>query len=358
MTYTKHKRVFLISNMYPSSKNVRYGIFVKNFENAIQKDFVVKKIVITKKNGTIDKAMAYFILYFKILLLITKAKRKDIIYVHFPLHVAPALMLLMLIKKKIILNFHGSDLIFETRLKKFLSIFLILLLKKSNTVVPSVYFKERLINDFNVNISKVFVYPSGGINGKIFFKLERVKDKFFTIGYISNFIKEKGWLLLLEAVKTIERQKLIENLRIIMIGDGPDKNDIENMVSTLKTKVTIISNVEQKNLVNYYNQFDVFVFPTYREAESLGLVGLEAMACGIPVIAGKVGGPMGYIKNGYNGYLFAKKDSGELTKQIIRVFKLTHDERTNMSLNCISTASIYDSQKVNEELLLYLNNFN
>ena len=229
-------RLFLVSNMYPSAENLRYGIFVKNFENAIQKDFVVKKIVITKKNGTIDKAMAYFILYFKILLLITKAKRIDIIYVHFPLHVAPALILLMLIKKKIILNFHGSDLIFETRLKKFLSIFLIPLLKKSNTVVPSVYFKERLINDFNVHISKVFVYPSGGINGKIFFKLERVKDKIFTIGYISNFIKEKGWLLLLEAVKTIERQKLIENLRIIMIGDGPDKIDIENMVSTLKNE--------------------------------------------------------------------------------------------------------------------------
>ena len=350
-------KVFLISNMYPSKQNVRYGIFVKNFEVAISKKFVIEKIVMTKKYGVVNKVMAYFKLYYKILLLLSKAKREDLIYVHFPLHVAPVLLLFLFRQSKIVLNFHGSDLIFEAKLTKFLSLFLLPLISNSYTVVPSNYFKEKLTNEFNVPISKVFVYPSGGINRKVFFKMERVKNKTFTIGYISNFIKEKGWLLLLEAIKTIEQQNLIENLRVIMIGDGPDKNEIENVTSTLKTEVTILSNVEQKKLVNYYNLFDVFVFPTYREAESLGLVGLEAMACGIPVIAGKLGGPMGYIENGHNGYLFPPKNSEELTNKIMCFFKLTNLERKNMSLNCIKTASNYDSQKVNKELIDYLKSF-
>ncbi|MEQ8219574.1 MAG: glycosyltransferase family 4 protein [Arenibacter sp.] len=351
-------KIFLISNMYPSLKNVRYGIFVKNFENAIKEDFSIEKIVLTKTFGILKKAIGYFVLYFKILTLFFAVKSKDIVYVHFPLHVAPILLLLSLKHKKIILNFHGSDLIFESKLTKLLSLFLLPLIRYSYTVVPSNYFKEKLTNEFNVPISKVFVYPSGGINRKVFFKMERIKNKTFTIGYISNFIKEKGWLLLLEAIKTIERQNLIKNLKVIMIGDGPDKNEIENITSTLKTEVAILSNVEQKKLVNYYNLFDVFVFPTYREAESLGLVGLEAMACGIPVIAGKIGGPMGYVENGFNGYLFPPKNSEELTNQILAFFRLNDVERSNMSQNCIKTASNYDSLKVNQDLIQYLKSFN
>ena len=105
-------KVFLISNMYPSKQN-----------DAISKNFVIEKIVMTKKYGVVNKVMAYFKLYYKILLLLSKAKREDLIYVHFPLHVAPVLLLFLFRQSKIVLNFHGSDLIFEAKLTKFLSLF-------------------------------------------------------------------------------------------------------------------------------------------------------------------------------------------------------------------------------------------
>ncbi len=351
-------KVFLISNMYPSKKNIRYGIFVKNFEDGIQKDFVIEKIVMTKKYGNTEKIFAYFILYLKIFFLFIKAKRKDLIYVHFPLHVAPILLPLTIVHKKIILNFHGSDLIFKTKFKKLLSFFLLPMLKKSHIVVPSNYYKKKLTYEFNVPNSKVFVYPSGGINEKIFFQLKKIQSKRFTIGFISNFIEEKGWMLLLDAIKMIEQQKLIDNLEVIMIGDGPDKIKAVSIAAKLKTKITLLTNIEQKKLASYYNKFDVFTFPTYRETESLGLVGLEAMACGVPVIAGKVGGPMGYIKNDYNGYLFNKKDSKDLFDKIMHFYRLPNFDRMKMAQNSIDTASNYESRKVNKELLQFLNSFN
>ena len=53
----------------------------------------------------------------------------------------------------------------------------------------------------------------------------------------------------------------------------------------------------QEYLVNIYNSLDIFVFPTYRKSESLGLVGLEAMACETLVIASNNYGPTDYIKD-------------------------------------------------------------
>ena len=198
--------LFLVSNMYPSNENVRYGIFVKNFEEAIQDAFHVEKIVMTKKDGTLDKCMAYFVLYLKMVRLSFIVKKEDYIYVHFPLHVAPVLSLLGLIHKKIILNFHGSDLIFESNLTKFLSFFLIPVLRKTFVVVPSEYFKVKLINEFNVSNSKVLVYPSGGINRKIFFPEKCGINQKFTIGFVSNFLPEKGWETFLRSVKIIKEK--------------------------------------------------------------------------------------------------------------------------------------------------------
>lgn len=346
-------KMFLISNMYPSKQNVRYGIFVKNFEDAIGKNFVVEKIVMTKKFGIINKLMAYFKLYYKILLLLTKAKREDLIYVHFPLHVAPVLLLLLFRQSKIVLNFHGSDLIFQSNLTKLLSVFLIPLIKKSSIVVPSNYFREKLINEFDVSNSRIFVYPSGGINRKIFYPKKRIIDQNFTIGFVSNFIPEKGWEIFLGAIKIIIEGNLIRNLEIIMVGDGIDKRKIDHIVSTMNIDVQFFTNQTQDQLARIYNKLDIFIFPTFRE--SLGLVGIEAMSCGVPVIASNVDGPNEYIKKAVNGFLFEKQNTQDLVDKILIYHNLSKTNQNIMSKNCEQTASLYDCLKVKGSMINFLN---
>ncbi|WP_310993452.1 glycosyltransferase family 4 protein [Aequorivita marina] len=355
---TKKQRLFLISNMYPSAENVRYGIFVKNFEGAVSDFFYVEKVVLTKKYSLSSKTLGYLKLYLQIAKLYFKCKKDDLVYVHFPLHVAPALLPFWWLNRKVILNFHGSDLIFNSTFKKGLSFFLIPGLRKSFMVLPSNYYKEKLKSQFNVSASKLFVYPSGGINNKVFSPSgrEKVESSNFVIGFVSNFIEGKGWRIFLNALKKIKEEKSITNFEILMVGDGPDKSEILDLLAEINIKFEVISNVSQKKLAAIYNQMDVFIFPTYREEESLGLVGLEAMACGIPVIASKTGGPMGYVEEDSNGFLFDKKDVGMLTEKILEFYSRPQSEKDEMKDNAIDTAQSYDSVTVNKQLVEFLEN--
>ncbi len=351
ITNPKKKKVFLISNMYPSKKNVRYGIFVKNFETAIQEDFLVKKLVITKKYRIVNKLIAYLVLYFRILFLLFRAKKNDLIYIHFPLHVAPMILLLMLANKKIILNFHGSDLIFNTVLTKILSFFLVPILKKSQIVVPSVFFKEKLRTKYNVSGIRIFVYPSGGINRSIFFPMKKPFDN-FRIGFVSNFIPGKGWNVFLEAVKKIKKKGYIGRLKIIMVGDGPDLDKINHFIKKNDIKVEFHINLTQEQLAKIYNKLDLFIFPT--EKESLGLVGLEAMSCGVPVIVSDVDGPREYVRENFNGFLFDKQDIDNLVNKVFKYYGFSEADKIIMSNNCEKTALQYDSIKVKGLLLKFL----
>ncbi|MEM0517414.1 glycosyltransferase family 4 protein [Aequorivita flava] len=353
---SKKQRLYLVSNMYPSTENVRYGIFVKNFEIAVSDFFEVEKVVLTKKYSFLSKFLGYLKLYFQIIQLYFKSGKNDLVYVHFPLHVAPALVPLWWLNRKVVLNFHGSDLIFNTTFKKALSFFLKPGLKKSTIVLPSTYYKEKLIAKFNISKSKLFVYPSGGINSKVFSPNRKSENSSFIIGFVSNFIEGKGWRIFLDALKKIKSENSITNFEILMVGDGPDKPEIENLLADLDIKFEIISNISQKELAAIYNQMNVFIFPTYREEESLGLVGLEAMACGIPVIATKIGGPLGYIVDNENGFLFDIKNATMLAEKILDFYKLPEIEKNKMKRNAITTAQNYDSLTVNKDLVAFLKN--
>lgn len=348
----ERRKLFLVSNMYPCKKHIRYGVFVKNFEKAIEIDYDVNRTVLTKKIGFISKLFGYAHLYFNILALVFKAKKNNIIYVHFPLHMAPALWFVLFFRKKIILNFHGSDLIFNNFFTKFLSFFLNSIVRKCFIVVPSNFYKSKVIKLYSVNPNMVFVYPSGGINTSIFCPIAIPENDKFTLGFVSNFIEGKGWNIFLLAVESILLDSCVKNIEILMIGEGPDRQKIEGLLEKINVSYKIIPSVSQQELALYYNSFSLFIFPTYRE--SLGLVGLEAMACGTTVIAGKVGGPMSYIDDGINSYLFKKRNKDDLKRKIMQYYNLSNLEKEKIRMNGIETAKLYDHKIVNKHLLSFL----
>ena len=342
--------------MYPSVANVRYGIFVKRFEEQLNEDFDIHKIVLTKHYNLFSKLMGYIRLYLKVFLLYFKAKKKDIIYIHFPLYFSVLIIPLVLLNYKVVLNFHGSDAVFNSVLKKMLAFFLYPVVKHTTVVVPSEYYKTIVSQVFNLSNSvPILVYPSGGINKNLFYPIEK-KHKNFTLGFISNFIESKGWRIFLDAVTELKKSKSILDFDIVMVGDGPDKHKIDENIKNRSLEVTMIPSVDQKELVNVYGKLDLFIFPTFRKEESLGLVGLEAMMCGIPVVASKTGGPMGYIKEGVNGYLFEKKDIQGLKNAILRFYTLNANEKRIMKKKCVETAMDYESTKVSHRMITLLNN--
>ena len=119
-----------------------------------------------------------------------------------------------------------------------------------------------------------------------------------------------------------------------------------------KLPVELLQNRDQKSLADIYNRFHVFVFPT--EKESLGLVGLEAMACGVPVIASDVPGPSDYVKHNYNGYLFEEGNPRELSKNLTYYMALKDTERLRLINNSLDTARAFDSNTVKVELVKFI----
>jgi D-inositol-3-phosphate glycosyltransferase len=112
----------------------------------------------------------------------------------------------------------------------------------------------------------------------------------------------KGIDVLLRAVSHLDGR-----FRVLVIGgDGKDvarKSELAALAADLRIadKVTFLEAVPHGELPLYYNAADICVVPSYYE--SFGLVAVEAMACGIPVIASRVGGLKDTVRDGQTGYL-------------------------------------------------------
>ena len=105
---------------------------------------------------------------------------------------------------------------------------------------------------------------------------------------------------------------------LIVVGDGPERDNLENIAKTLKFPVLFTGFETQKNLFHIMRAVDVFVlFSTY---EGLPHSLLEAMACSVPVIATNIGGNLEVINDGYNGLLVSVDNEIELGDKVKHVF--------------------------------------
>ena len=122
--------------------------------------------------------------------------------------------------------------------------------------------------------------------------------------YVGRIEPIKGLDILVNAVALLEE---IGDTKLLVVGGRPGEDEeldrLKHLVANLgiADMVTFTGAVPQSELPTYYSAADVFVLPSY--SESFGLVALEAMACGIPVVASRVGGPSTFVKDGETGYL-------------------------------------------------------
>jgi glycosyltransferase involved in cell wall biosynthesis len=112
----------------------------------------------------------------------------------------------------------------------------------------------------------------------------------------------------LSAEKEIDRIKpvlqAIPNARLALVGDGPHRQDLEKHFADTPTH--FVGYMTGETLASAFASADAFVFPS--RTETLGLVLLEAMAAGCPVIAANAGGIPDIVTDGVNGYLFDPDD--------------------------------------------------
>ena len=355
--------------MYPNDEAPNYGVFVKNTEKILSDaGFMVDTTVIFKQKSKMKKLINYIGYYFRILWK-GMTKHYDVTYVHYASHNALPLLLLKKLKKQTVIftNVHGSDVVPEVASQEKYQAYVKKLLSQSDTIItPSKYYKDLVRSKYGIE-NRIEVFPSGGINSSVFYDNGNKKEtkrelgldlenKY--IGYVSRLDVGKGWDILLDAFHALKKAGEFENISLLMVGDGKDRKSFDEKVSAydLHDSLVHFPLLPQEQLNKIYNSIDVFCFPTTRKGESLGLVGLEAMACGAPIIGSAIGGLLDYIVDGENGYLFEPGSSKELAGQLDQFFSLTKEEQDQLSEKAKQKAAEYEVQTIKDTLVKIFKN--
>lgn len=354
----KNGKLLVVSNMYPSVKYPHYGVFVQHTVETLQRAGYIIDVVSMKKNdGKLRKLFAYISFYMSVICKGLFGKYYGI-YAHYASHTAlPLLIISKFIKTPIVMNVHGNDVIPETRAdEKYMQLVARILAKSAYVITPSEYFKKEVVERFNIPNGKIGVYPSGGINTSCFKRIARdtaiehlnlSKNERY-IGYVSRIEEKKGWDIFLKACSQIVNE--YENVRLIIVGDGMQINDYNDLSEKLGLSKLIykFELLPQSEIAYIFNALDVFVFPTYRKSESLGLVGLEAMSCETITVLPDDYGPASYGKDGVNSFMFKAGDENSLRDTIV---KALNNEDESVKKNARETALQYNHENSDKIIL-------
>ena len=187
-------------------------------------------------------------------------------------------------------------------------------------LVHSEYTKERINTLYPFVRNKVRYVPVP-VDVKLFKpcypkRCREDKFKLLFVGRINDPRKNAPLLFKTFAmVKTV-----VPETELTVIGGKP-KSELMEICKRLSIKdaVRFLEVPYNRSLVTYYNQADVFVLPSLQEG--LGIVLLEALACGVPVVATKCGGAESIVQNGVNGYLVENNNCDAMSKALILLFK-------------------------------------
>jgi len=222
---------------------------------------------------------------------IVNQKNIDVIHAHWLIPQGLSIAILSTLKKvpPFIVTSHGADLfalrgVFFNYLKRFVSN------RASQVSVVSSVMKSEL-SKLGVNYNKISIMPMG-VNMEIFCEnpnIIRSKDEMLFVG---RLVEKKGLRYLLSALPKILKKHPTSYLTII--GFGPEAKALKEQAKQLniEKKVNFLGAVTQDKLVDYYQRAAVFVAPFIEaksgDQEGLGLVLVEALGCGCPLVVSDI----------------------------------------------------------------------
>jgi len=214
----------------------------------------------------------------------------------------------------------------------------------SKIIFLSPAYKKQFEENYIPNKDKRYFQAKSEVipNGIDSFWLENINDpkrgdsKNITVIYAGNIIKRKNLIRLESACQLVRKEGI--NINLILVGKIIDKKYSRKLLSS--NIVTHINRVEKEKLINYYRKSDIFAMPSI--TETFGLVYLEAMSQGLPIIYSKNQGLDGYFGDGIVGFAVNPFDISDLKKGLINVIK----NYNNISYNCIKKVSRFSWDEI------------
>lgn len=287
--------------------------------------------------------------------------KNDIIHIHYPFYfsILPAIFIAKIKNKKIILYWHmnpednGLRGLFFKFCEKFI---LPIILKLSDKILVSTYdyfengtsgktfkkFKNKIQElPFSVNSEK-FQPREKNLELIKKYSLENKKILLF-VGGLDKGHYFKGVDILLNAFSKLNTN----DYKLLIIGDGDIKENYKNLGKKLNIMPDIIflDNIKNDELPIYYNLADVLILPSINKGEAFGMVQIEAMASGIPVIVSNLPGVRKVLENEVTGLIFENKNIEDLKLKIEDLFR-DNEKYKQMKINARERINKNFSEKI------------
>ena len=218
------------------------------------------------------------------------AAQYDIIHVHHPDPMAALSLFFSGYKGKVVLHWHSDILKQKIALKLFMPL-QNWLINRANVIVGTTpkYIEESPFLQ-NVNLRKIAIpigiEPILGDKNKV----EEIRHRYngkkiiFSLGRLVGY---KGFPFLIDAALSLP-----DDYVILIGGGGPLKENLEAQIKSkgLSSKVHLLGRVPDEDLPDYFEACDVYVMSSIWKTEAFGIVQIEAMSCGKPIVATKIPG--------------------------------------------------------------------
>lgn len=224
-----------------------------------------------------------------------------------------------LLGKRVIAIYHCEIVLRNKFVQKILETLNWLTLKRANTIITYTedYGKNsRLLRGFE-NKTKYIYPPIPQPIGEL--KIKKPKGEIW-IGVAARLAEEKGIEYLLEALPHIPGKIIIAG-PMEPVGEEKYKNKILKLVEEHKDKVVFLGTIDPENMGGFYKLIDVLVLPSLNLTEAFGMVQVEAMMCGVPVVATDLPGVRVPILKTGMGKIVPTKNSAALASAINQVLK-------------------------------------
>ena len=268
-------------------------------------------------------AIPYIINGFIQCLCICRKWRPDVIHAHWPFpHAYIALGAAKLFRIPLVLNFHGAELLL-IRKKKWVKPLLKFAIGQAQAVFANSSFtasKIKAIRDVNVEwspygttLEKSGLSPRTSSGDTLQRPVPHAVNGKFKILFVGRHIERKGIRYLIEAAKYLSTDKF----EIRIVGGGDLTEQLKKQAALLDknsqpANIIFTGKLSPEDLANEYRTANVFTLPAIVDSkgdtEGLGVVLIEAMELGLPIVASNVGGIPDVVIDGESGILVPEKD--------------------------------------------------
>ena len=240
--------------------------------------------------------------------------RPDILHAHFARIGHAAVKLKETTGIPLVITEHFSGLMNNPIEKKVIELGKQVYFKANKVITVSPALNMIIHNRFNVDN----IYVPNMVDSSSFKYFEEEKYSSFTFISVGSLIYRKRMDLLIDAFKSMLND--YKDIKLIIVGEGIEKSRLEKLIdeNDLTNVVKLTGGVERTVIAEYMSRSHCFVLAS--RAETFGVVYIEAMLMGLPVIATKCGGPEGFISE-KNGLLIDVDDKDQLVQALKTMYK-------------------------------------